>query len=63
IERYGGKVTGSVSRSTDVVVAGEKAGSKLEKAHRLRESGERPDLQILDEDRFLTWLREAGADV
>ncbi|WP_067932571.1 NAD-dependent DNA ligase LigA [Alicyclobacillus kakegawensis] len=63
IERYGGKVTGSVSRSTDVVVAGEKAGSKLEKAHRLRESGERPDLQILDEDQFLTWLREAGADV
>jgi DNA ligase (NAD+) len=45
IERRGGKVSGSVSRKTDLVVAGEEAGSKLEKA---RELG----VPIADEARF-----------
>lgn len=45
IEARGGKVTGSVSRKTDLVIAGEDAGSKLAKAQEL-------GIQIMDEDEF-----------
>ena len=49
IEAEGGKVTGSVSKRTDFVVAGEEAGSKLDKA---RELG----IEVLDEAAFLAKL-------
>ena len=45
IKKFGGKAAGSVSKRTDYLVAGEKAGSKLEKA---RELG----VAVLTEDDF-----------
>ncbi|MDM8519397.1 NAD-dependent DNA ligase LigA [Anaerolineales bacterium HSG6] len=38
IEQHGGKITGSVSKKTDYLLAGEKAGSKLSKAQSLNVS-------------------------
>jgi len=47
----GGNVTSSVSKNTDFVVAGEKAGSKLTKAESL-------GIKVLDENTFLKMLEE-----
>jgi DNA ligase (NAD+) len=50
IESAGGKVTGSVSKKTDFVLAGTEAGSKLTKAQEL-------GVKILDEAEFLALLK------
>lgn len=45
IKKYGGKTSGSVSKKTDYVLAGEDAGSKLTKAREL-------DITVIDEEEF-----------
>lgn len=51
IEQAGGKVSGSVSKKTDFVLAGESAGSKLTKAQDL-------GITIIDEETFLQMLKD-----
>jgi DNA ligase (NAD+) len=51
IEQLGGKVTGSVSKNTDLVIAGADAGSKLAKAKQL-------NIEIWDETRFLQEIEQ-----
>jgi DNA ligase (NAD+) len=49
VEQLGGRAAGSVSKKTDYLVAGENAGSKLERAQTL-------GVKVLDEQEFLTLI-------
>lgn len=55
IERHGGHVASSVSKKTDYLVAGEAAGSKLQKAQEL-------GTEVLDEAAFVALLGAGEAD-
>ncbi len=50
IESLGGEVVSSVSKNTDYVLAGESAGSKLDKAKAL-------GIHVIDEDQFETMIK------
>src|SRR5580700_1888496 len=54
IEAAGGKVTGTVSKKTDYVVAGSDAGSKLDKAHKL-------EIKVLTEQQLLDLIQSPRA--
>jgi DNA ligase (NAD+) len=53
IKQLGGKAVGSVSKKTDYVIAGEKAGSKLEKARQL-------GVTVLSEEAFENLIAGSG---
>ena len=53
VHQMGGKAAGSVSKKTDFVIAGEKAGSKLTKAQDL-------GIQVLTEDEFIKLIGHDG---
>ncbi len=56
IAQHGGKATDSVSKQTNLVVAGEKAGSKLEKAQKL-------GVRVVTEDEFVALVDEKSTVV
>ncbi|WP_442784375.1 NAD-dependent DNA ligase LigA [Acinetobacter sp. CAAS 2-6] len=56
LQALGARVSGSVSSKTKCVVAGEKAGSKLEKAEKL-------NIPVLDENQFIELMKTYGQEL
>ena len=56
IEAAGGKVSGSVSKKTSFVVAGDEAGSKLEKAKSL-------GVSVLDEAALMLLIQDSADSI
>lgn len=56
LQALGARVSGSVSSKTKCVVAGEKAGSKLEKAEKL-------NIPVLDENQFIELMKNYGQEL
>jgi DNA ligase (NAD+) len=52
VEKNGGKLVGSVSSKLNFLVAGDEAGSKLEKAKKIG------SVRIISENEFLTLIRK-----
>ena len=53
LEKHGAKVTGSVSKKTTLVIAGEDSGSKLTKANEL-------SIRVINEEEFIELLKDLG---
>ena len=53
VEQLGGKVTGSVSKNTTLLIAGEAAGSKLKRAQEL-------EVEVWTEEQFVELLKKEG---
>ena len=56
LQALGARVSGSISSKTKCLVAGEKAGSKLEKAEKL-------GIHVMDENQFLTLMAQYGQSI
>ncbi len=56
LQALGARVSGSISSKTRALVAGEKAGSKLDKAQKL-------GVRILNEDEFIQLMQSYGQDI
>lgn len=54
--KLGARPSSSVSKNTDLVVAGEKAGSKLDKAEQL-------GIKVISEDEFLEMVEQSGVNI
>ncbi len=55
LENFGAKVSSSVSKATDLVIAGEAAGSKLKKAQEF-------NIKVVSEEEFLSMINKAKGD-